>query len=322
MNASFVKTSTIPSYLCNSRWMKLFITGGTGFVGSYLVRQLIENKHEISLLVRNRKTIGRLPAGVRVIEGDILDKSSYIDSLASFDAVINLVGIIREFSSKAVTFQKLHFDATRELAEAAVKAGIDRWIQMSANGVDQKPVSMYQTTKLEAEKFLRESGLRLTIFRPSLIFGEPPDGKTEFCTDIFRILKFPFPFVPVFGDGLYRFQPIHATDVARAFAAALEEPSKTEGKTFHLGGERLLTYRELLDAICDGSGIRRKIKIAVPYRPLMPLIKILESFPFFPVTSDQISMLMQGSITPEDFRWEDFGIDRLKFIPDNLSYLR
>ncbi len=60
-------------------------------MGSYLLKQLIENKHKISLLVRNRQSIGELPPGVGVVEGDILDKSSYIDSLAGFDAVVNLV---------------------------------------------------------------------------------------------------------------------------------------------------------------------------------------------------------------------------------------
>ncbi len=299
--------------------MKVFVAGGTGFVGSHLVARLVEKGHEVTLLVRTPDKTP-VPDGVHVFPGNALEPAGLNWQEGEFDAVINLIGIIREFPSKGITYRRLHLDGTRNLAETAKKAGIKRWIQMSANGAKPNGVSEYQTYKFEAEEFLRQGGFDVTIFRPSLIFGKPPAGRTEFCTQMANILRVS-PVVPLFGGGDYRLQPVHVKDVASAFMSALEKP-ETAGKVFHIGGEKDFSYREILDVICDGCGMARRAKMPVPYALARPFIAVMGKCPLFPATVDQIDMLVEGNTVPETDYMKTFGIKPTPFTAETLSYLR
>jgi NADH dehydrogenase len=299
--------------------MKIFVAGGAGFVGSHLVARLLQRGHEVTILVR---TPGKTPVpdSVRAFPGNALEPAGLNWKEGEFDAVINLIGIIREFPSRGITYRRLHLDATRNLATAAKKAGIRRWIQMSANGAKANGVSEYQTYKFEAEEFLKEVGFEVTIFRPSLIFGNPPAGRSEFCSQMAGILRIS-PVVPLFGGGDYRLQPVHVEDVATAFASALEKP-ETAGKIFHIGGEKDLSYRKILDIICDGCGMARRAKMPVPYSLARPFIAVMGKCPLFPATVDQIDMLVEGNTVPETGYIETFGIKPTPFTAETLSYLR
>ena len=110
--------------------MKIFISGGTGFVGGHVCRALREQGHELRLLVHRRS--GPAVSGIESIEGDVTRLESFATGMTGCDAVINLVGVIREFPSKGLTFQKLHVQATTNMLAAAAGNGISRYLQMSA----------------------------------------------------------------------------------------------------------------------------------------------------------------------------------------------
>ncbi len=110
--------------------MKVLVTGGTGFVGGHLVRELLRNGHRVVLLSHHRA--GGAEQGVTVVRGDVTDPVSVGAAAWGCDAAINLVGIIREFPSRGVTFDRLHPLATRNVVDAAKEAGIKRYLQMSA----------------------------------------------------------------------------------------------------------------------------------------------------------------------------------------------
>jgi len=192
--------------------MKIFISGGTGFVGERVCRALRERGHELRLLVHRR--LGAAESGIEVIEGDVTRLESFAAGVNGCDAVINLVGIIREFPERGITFERLHVQATAGLLEATRKAGISRYLQMSALGTRPAAASAYHQTKWRAEELVRASGLEWTVFRPSLIFG-PRDAFINMLAAQLRLA----PVMPVIGSGSYRLQPIHADDVARCFAA-------------------------------------------------------------------------------------------------------
>ena len=226
--------------------MKIFISGGTGFVGGHVCRALRERGHELRLLVHRRG--GTAESGVEYIEGDATRLESFAVEVSGCDAVINLVGIIREFPSRGITFERLHVQATANLLEAARRAGVSRYLQMSALGARPAAVSAYHQTKWRAEESVRASGLKWTIFRPSLIFG-PHDAFINMLAAQLRRA----PVMPVIGSGSYRLQPIHADDVARCFALALEMP-ETIGQTYELCGTDRLSYEALLDMIAATLG--------------------------------------------------------------------
>ena len=152
--------------------MRVALIGGTGFVGGYLVDALLEAGHDVSLLVR-RGSEGKVQADVwRTISGDTAEDSAVAATVAECDAVIYNVGILRESPRQGITFESLQFDGVVRAVEAAKNAGVRRFLLMSANGA-KVPGTPYQETKKRAEDHVLSSGLDATVFRPSVIFGDP-----------------------------------------------------------------------------------------------------------------------------------------------------
>lgn len=292
--------------------MKIFIAGATGFVGGHLTDALRQRGHELLLLSHARRRTTE--KGFSYVTGDVTDPDSYVTAMKGCDAVINLVGIIREFAGKGITFERLHVDAATAMTGAAQKAGVLRFLQMSALGTRVDAVSDYHRTKWRAEEIVRGSGLAWTIFRPSLIFG-PRDA---FVNMLARQLRF-MPVLPVMGDGSYRLQPIHGDDVARCFCEALEKPD-TAGQAYSLCGPDRLTYLELLDAITDAMGRPHPLKPRLPLELMKPLIRVMQNFRLFPITLDQLQMLLEENIC--DGSWQQtFTTPPVRFRDGIRAYL-
>lgn len=285
--------------------MRIFLSGGTGFVGGHLRCALLEQGHEL-LLLTHRHSVCTEP-GIEQIEGDITRPDTYMSAMRGCDAVINLVGIIREFPGRGVTFERLHVEATAALLGAARKSGVHRYLQMSALGARPDASSLYHRTKYRAEEAVRASGLKWTIFRPSVIFGPKDDFINKLAGFIRKL-----PVVPVIGDGSYRLQPIDGGDVARCFTMSLGM-EETVGKTYALCGMDRVTYIELLDTIGKAIGKRSVRKARVPLSLMKLVTPLLQRFSHFPITMDQLTMLTEENICGEEWR------DTFRFDPVGLE---
>ncbi|KIH77502.1 NADH dehydrogenase [Geoalkalibacter ferrihydriticus] len=299
--------------------MKVFLTGATGFVGHEMLKQLLAAGHIVRCLVRPGSE-GRLPIekNIEVRLGDATDAESLDASLEGCDAAIHLVGIIREFPGKGVTFKKLHVEATRNLVAAAENQGVRRYLQMSANGVRPDAESEYHRTKWQGEEAVRAAQLDWTIFRPSLIFG-PADEFVNMLADLVRKA----PVVPVIGDGRYRMAPVAVEDVAASFVAALTK-EECLGQTYHLCGPGDFSYDEILDLIGETLGKTPVRKLHHPVCLMKPVVKVLQSIPQFPITSAQLTMLLEGNLCAEEAMqtWrETFGIEPRDFAEGIRKYL-
>ncbi len=279
--------------------MKIFIAGGTGFVGDHLIKILLNSGHSVRTLVHSRSA---KRGEVEQVAGDITRLETFERSLSGCDAAINLVGIIREFPYRGITFERLHVQATTNLMVAAACNGISRYLQMSALGSRPAAVSGYHQTKWQAEELVRGSGLKWTIFRPSLIFG-PHDAFINMLAAQLRLA----PIMPVIGSGSYRLQPIHADDVARCFALALEMPG-TIGQTYELCGNDRLSYEELLDMIAAALGRPRPFKLHLPLGLMKLIIPYMQKIPQFPITMDQLQMLLEENIGESEWQ-KVFGFE-------------
>jgi NADH dehydrogenase len=275
--------------------MKVFLTGGTGFVGSEVLRQLVASGHAVRALVREGSE-GKLETlkNVEVYTGDVTDASSLVGALEHCDAVIHLVGIIREFPGRGVTFQKTHVTATENILEACKEQGGSRYLHMSSNGAREHGSTAYHRTKWQAEELVRASGLDWTIFRPSLIFG-PGSEFVGMLADLIRRL----PVVPVIGSGQYRMQPVAVTQVATSFVKALER-TETIGSIYHLGGGESYSYDEILDLTAQALGKQKAAKMHQPLFMIKPVIKMMQGFERFPITGDQLKMLVEGNVCDPD----------------------
>jgi len=304
--------------------VKTAIIGGTGFVGSYIVDALLDAGHEPHVLVRSGSEAKLHRAGeCKVTTGD-LESPDAVDALVSgCDAVIYNVGILREFPGKGITFDALQYRGAKTVAEAAKRAGVRRFLLMSANGIDSAQTP-YQTTKLKAEAMIRDSGLAYTIFRPSVIFGDPR-GTMEFATQLYRdMVRAPLPAVgfhtglsPAHGEVLM--SPVHVCDVADAFVNALSDES-TVGKSFVLGGPEVVSWPQMLQRIAEAVG-KRKLILPMPIGFMKLGATLLDWLPFFPVTKDQLTMLADGNTAEPDDLVSLIGREPREFSPGNLGYL-
>jgi NADH dehydrogenase len=209
------------------------------------------------------------------------------------DAVINLVAVIREHGD--ATFERLNYQGTINVLDAARQAGVGRLIQMSAIGAGNLPEFPYHYTKWRAENAIKDTDLRWTIFRPSIVFG--PGEKFQFLSALADLVR-QAPVIPVVGDGRSRFQPVHVNDVSDAFERALRDPATTTGQTYELAGPEVVTYEEILDAVAAALG-KHKRKVHIPVSLMMPAAAAMNAIPFInaPVTTDQLKMLKLDNTT-------------------------
>src|SRR5882757_8632584 len=156
--------------------MKVFLTGATGFVGKKMLRRLLAEGHAVRAALRGLPgQKARLVQGFhkdgdfQYVPGDVVEGTRLDEGMQGCDAVIHLVGIIVEKGTN--TFERVHHLGTRNVVEAAKRAGIKRFVQMSALGVRGDGVAPYQSTKWKGEEEVRRSGIQFCILRPSLIFG-------------------------------------------------------------------------------------------------------------------------------------------------------
>jgi NADH dehydrogenase len=217
------------------------------------------------------------------------------------DAVIHLVGIIRAFPSKGITFERLHTEATANVVEAAKENGVERLLHMSALGAREDGPTPYLRTKFAAEEVVRDSGLNYTIFRPSLIFGRGGEAIKMFADMVKKVV------VPIIGDGKYRFQPVSVTSVAQGFEKSLER-EKAQGKTLDVGGPDNVTFDEIMDTLAKVMG-KTIVKVHVPVFPLKAVTSALQHAPGYPLTTDQITMLLEGGTCDEKPFYELLGLE-------------
>ena len=304
--------------------MKVAMFGGTGFVGSYIVDKLISEAFIPKLLIR-KGSESKAQTRCELISGNIQDKSAVRKTIEGTDAVIYNIGIIRQFPQQNITFNELHVHGVKSCIEVAKSIGVKRFILMSANGVKSNGTE-YQRTKWQADELLMQSGINWTIFRPSLIFGDPRGhGRPEFCTQIKKdMLSLPFP-APLFykgiwprNAGVFAMTPIHVENVADFFVKALNM-EKSKGKIYNLGGPEALSWRTIIHRIALASG-KNTWAIPAPVHAIKMTASMFEKYEWFPVTRDQLTMLMEGNSVSDNY-FNSFSITPRKFEKDNLRYL-
>jgi uncharacterized protein YbjT (DUF2867 family) len=267
----------------------ILVTGGTGFVGSHLIRRMRHDGIPVRALVRHPEKARELAGlDVDLASGDVADKDSLERAAAGVERVVHLVGIIQE--GPGATFQGVHVEGTRNLLQAAKKAGVRHFLYQSALGARPAAKSEYHRTKWQAEELVRASGIPFTILRPSLIYG-PGDQFTLRLAEVIR----QSPVLPVIGSGKAKVQPIYIDDVVSCIVKAVTSDAFLN-EIYEIGGPEQLTYEEVTRSIAESLGIKHPT-VHIPLFFMLPMARVLETvLPRPPLTTGQLIMLQEDNV--------------------------
>jgi uncharacterized protein YbjT (DUF2867 family) len=283
----------------------ILVTGGTGFVGSAIVRALRERELPVRLLARRPESaeareLERL--GCELAQGDVTDEASLRRAVEGCDVVVHLVAIRQ---GRPEEFERVMTQGTRDLVAAARDAGVRRFVLMSALGTSEetKDLVPYYGAKWAMEQIVRESGLEHVIFRPSFVFARD-GGILPTFTKLARVA----PVTPIIGRGFQRIQPIWIDDVAAYYAAAVDKP-EAANRTFELGGPDAVTWNEFWERLKRVRGSRRpSVHVPVGFMRLNALVT--ERLPGnVPLTRDLLKMLEgPDNVVSNDDAVRTFGL--------------
>ncbi len=295
--------------------MPIAVTGATGYVGREIVKLARLEGYSVRAIVRDPAPATRWAEenAVEVFHGNVIHSSSLTGAFDGIKCIIHLVGIIHTW--KENTFERAHTEATHNVIDAARKAGVKRYLHMSALGARADGRSRYHQTKWAAEELVRKSGLAWTIFRPSLIYG-PDDISINVLSKIVRRA----PFVPILGNGRSRIQPVAVEAVAKCFISAIRNDD-TVGKAYDLCGPEAFTWNDLYDKLLAFHSLRKpKLHLPLPIARFQAAVleKLLENPPF---NRDQLIMTEEDNVGDPKPAERDFMLEPESFAQGLARYL-
>lgn len=284
---------------------RITVFGGSGFLGTYLVRKLAQRGAMVQVVCRHPNEAQHLrvngPTGrVTLRSGNIRNNEAIANAVKDADVVINLVGIL--YQSGKQRFEEIHAQGAERIAAAAKAAGVKRLIHVSAVGSDRLSKSRYARSKLTGEQAVMSTFPKATIVRPSVMFGPEDDFFNRFAS-----LATIAPVLPLIGGGKTKMQPVYVGDVAEAICNAITHPD-SKGNIYELGGAEIMTFREILEYILRITQ-RKAILLPLPFSLASLLAFFLELAPIPILTRDQVKMLRSDNVVSESMpTFKDLGI--------------
>jgi len=265
--------------------MATLITGSTGYIGSLLTLKLAEQGEDIRLLVRRDPDIPAFKKNnITIVRGDITDPGSLEDAMTGVDRVYHMAAYARLWAKEADTFNKINVAGTRNVMEAAFKAGVAKVVYTSTAGVigpsREKPMTeddpritgffnAYEETKTAAEKVALEyvkNGLDVTIVNPARVYGPGLDTGSNPVTKIVELyMKRKWHVIPGNGEDIGSY--CHVDDVVDGHISAMKKGGN--GERYIFGGVNA-SFNELISLIRKHSGVDKKL-FNLPF-PMMSFV--------------------------------------------------
>jgi NADH dehydrogenase len=265
------------------------VFGGSGFLGSELIRSFNKRNIQIRLFTRNKLNANHLKATPRLDIIEITKKTNLKKALIGSDIVINLVGILHE--SKRESFDDIHAKRLKKIANAASAARVKRFIHVGAMGASKNAPSKYLQSKAKGEYFIRHECINCawTIFKPSIIFGP----KDKFINLFYTMVKY-LPMILLISPHA-KFQPIYVNDVVEIIIKSFYD-KKTFNKSYDLGGPKIYSFYEIIKLIALYQ--KRSVWILPLSKKISYImVSIIECLPLKIITRDNLKSMSLDNTT-------------------------
>lgn len=275
-----------------SEEMEVLITGGTGFIGNFLIRELKNQGYNLTCLVRKNSNINELKKlDINFVYGDIQNKESLHEAVAGKDVIYHLVGIGSLSANSEEEFKKFHdtnVSGTRNILDVVVSINpnISKIIYLSSTAavglqkgiVTEKticnPISPYQRSKYDSERLIldyyEQYKLPITVLRPCMVYG-PGNQKSE----ILHMCKFIKKGIyPLFNDGNNSVPLVHVSDLVQGIILASK--NGRDGEIYFMTNDEISTMNKLIDTISKAMD-KKVFKIIIPKKFAKSCTYILEN---------------------------------------------
>ncbi|HLH60471.1 MAG TPA: complex I NDUFA9 subunit family protein [Ktedonobacteraceae bacterium] len=239
----------------------ILITGATGYIGRHLAARLVEKGERPRCLVRDTRRAARILPGDKVefVQGDTTNPASLEAAVRGIDTIVHAAFITADHKQTSGNqYEATNVQGTANLIRAAKAASVKRMIEISGLGTKPDKPGSYMQGRYLAEKMLKESGLDWTIIQPSVLFGKD----APFIKGLADLIR-TSPVVPLIGGGKVMFQPIYVEDVVTVIIKVLEDPMRTNGKTYTIGGPAYYSFTQIIDALMHAMH-KTRIKTPAP----------------------------------------------------------
>ena len=294
----------------------ILLTGGTGFIGRVLTRQLVESGHTVRILLSPSPRTPRLPVGVpvEVAVTSMNDIQGLRAAMHGVDTIYHLAG--GEGQGGRANLQALDIEGTRVLCQAAADARVSRFFYLSHLGADRAAGFPVLKAKGIAEEYIRKSGVSYTILRGSILFG-PGD---EFTTGLSMLLSVAPGFMPLPARGETLLQPLWVEDLVTCLIWSLDAP-ETINQTYEVGGSEYISLRQLTKTVMEVIK-RPRLLVNWPMQSIRSLTIFMESiYPRFPASIFWLDYLAVNRTCSLDTIPRIFGLMPARF-STRLDYLR
>jgi NADH dehydrogenase len=307
----------------------IVITGASGYIGSHITRRLAEESRLVRALIFNKQRamdesrLRGLP--VELFEADVTHPETLVNAFDSASAVIHTTAIAIEKGKQ--TYERVNYQGTVNVVEAARKAGVRRFIYLSQLGADSRLPYRFLASKGRAQEYVAGSGLDWIAFRPSVVWG-PEDEFANTFARLARITPFIFPIV---GDENSKFQPVWVEDLVTCIVSAVTESfddgtsteqSSTIGCQYEIGGPEILTLEEIERRTLQAAGARRWM-VRFPMPVLRLAVTLMEKLLPNPPVNRNLLELLAVSNVPEENEIYRFVREPRPFKPEfTAEYMR
>ena len=293
------------------------IFGGSGQIGSNLIRKLTKNNIRVTVVTRNIHQKGikiktQANAGyIEIIESKIFEEKKIEKLFSSADYCINLIGILYE-KRNGNTFKNIHTVFPTLLAKLCKKYNLKHFIHLSALGINEAIDSQYAISKLDGEKGILNNFPKTTILRPSVVFSNSDNFSTQFMTLLNRL-----PFFPLYYSGQTKFMPIHCSDLTDIIYHTLLNEIKSQ--IIECVGPETLSFKEILETLLELIG-KKRFLMPLPLTLANISAKFFQLFPNPLLTEDQLRLLKYDNVPSGKYKTNsDIGLPSKLLFKDEVK---